>query len=654
MRPAVTHVRGIQWLLGLCAGLTLSGAQAASLTLDEEPVVLGRSESVGVTVRVEEPPGTAERPLRLAVNVGSFGEVTRTGPGVYRSVYVPPATRFPQVALVAVWRETGPEAPIEFLRIPLHGVAKIPIQAAKSAEVRIQLGAAEFGPALTDKKGRAQVAVEVPPGVREATVLVKDRKNVTVTRRVPVEVPAYNRLTMALVPHAVLADGSSWARLEVFYDLGGASVSPKQVRLTPSQGAVSFVSADKGRYVYRYVPPAGATDEAVTFSVSVAGDSVGRAEAKLRLGLPAPSRLVVRPPAGSMVSDGKSRGLVDVLAFDVAGLGLAGQAIELTANGQALGALTYVGNGLYQAPFVAPERFPPGGLVQFVARVPGEGGAPVTAAANYQLEAPPAAKALSARFSPSPVPTDGRTEARLLLEVRDGAGQPLDGAQLTLLPTHGAVGKLAALGAGRYEARFVAPSSMPDGEPQVRVVDVVGGFEASVPVPMRADPHRLLLGVRGGLTHSLSEQLSPRVGVDVWVPLRVGDTGLGLGLTGHYASASQTVRDASGAFTSRSTSRYFPATVRAGVELFASRRLSLVAGLGGQATYAVYETSLTSTRATAWGFGALAFVALGVALGPGVGFVELGYAWAPVDKAQSFHLESGGLALELGYRFGVW
>jgi hypothetical protein len=345
--------------------------------------------------------------------------------------------------------------------------------------------------------------------------------------------------------------------------------------------------------------------------------------------------------------------MVSVLAFDATGLGLAAQPIEVTGNGRPLEGLTYLGNGLYQVPFVAPDRYPAGGLVQFVASVTGEGGAPVTTAANYQLQAVAAARAVSGHFSPDPVPTDGRTEARLSLEVRDGAGLPLTGARLTVIPTHGSVGKLTELGEGRYETSFVPPPSMPDEDPRVRVVDLTGGFEDSVLVPVRADPHRLLLGVRGGVTYSLGDQFSPRVGADLWVPFRAGNTGMGVGLTGQYASASQTVRDTSGAFSSRSLATYLPITARFGVELFAGRRVSLLVGAGGQATYAIYETTLTATRSTAWGFGALGFAALGVALGPGLGFVELGYAWAPVNKAQAFHLEAGGLALELGYRFGV-
>ncbi|MFP2927296.1 hypothetical protein ACLESO_19275, partial [Pyxidicoccus sp. 3LG] len=131
-------------LLALVVGA--GAARGASLSLDQGPVVLGRTESVGVTLRVEEPATGALGPLRLAVNVGSFGPVTRQGPGVYRAVYTPPSTRFPQVALVAVWHEAGPESPIEFLRIPLYGTTRLEVRARPGAEARIRVGLDEFGP----------------------------------------------------------------------------------------------------------------------------------------------------------------------------------------------------------------------------------------------------------------------------------------------------------------------------------------------------------------------------------------------------------------------------------------------------------------------------------------------------------------------------
>lgn len=634
-------------LLSALSLLVASRALAASLTLDRSPVILGRTESVGVTLHVEEAPGTEDRPLRLAVNVGSFSAAQRTGPGTFRSVYVPPGTRFPQVALVAVWKETGPEAPIDFLRIPLHGVAKVPVQAGKRAEVRLVIDEREFGPVTADRSGKALVTAEVPPDAREALILAKDGTGET-RRKVPFEVPPYNRLTAALVPHAVVADGQSPARLEIFYDLGGADVPASKLDVSPSLGEAVFERAEKGRYVYRYLAPAGASAEAVEFKVAVRGDPVARAKASLKLGLPPAAKLVVRVPDAPLPCDGASSSPVTVIAFDGAGMGLAGQKLRLTANGGELGNPVYRGNGTYEFAYVAPKSYPSGGLVQFVAE--GEG---VTASANYQLRAPPVPKTASAQFHPSPVPSDGRTEAQVVLEVRDASGRPLPDAQLTVVATHGQVGALRNAGEGRYRAELLPPASLPDGELELRVVDITGSYEQRIAVPLRADPHRLLLGVRGGFTHNLATQLGARAGADVWVPLRLGSSVFGVGAAAEWGSARQSLTDATGAFSTDSTVHYVPLQLRVGYELYASRRLTLLLGAAGVAAWARYATSLNGEQVSAWGFGGLGYLSLGIGLGPGLAFFEAGYGAAPVSTSGKFRLEAAGLELALGYRFGV-
>jgi hypothetical protein len=625
---------------------------AASLALDKGSRVLGRFESLGVTLSADEAPGTEDRPLRLSVNVGSFGEVTRIGPGKYRSVYLPPPTRFPQMALVAVWRETGPDAPIEFLRIPLYGSTRIPITAAPGSEVRIQVGPDSFGPVACDARGHAVVPVEVPPGVREATLIVKERTGLETHKDVPVEVPPYNRLTAALVPHAVQTDGAEFARLVVLYDLDGTHPSPDKVKLEASLGTPAFERSEGGRYIYRFTPPQAAAAKEVRFDVTVKGDPTARASTLLSLGLPPVAKVVVRPPPSPLACDGKSTAAVSALVFDAAGMGLSGQTVELLADDKPLPGLRYLGNGLYSATYTAPSSYPPGGLVQFTARARDSSGAAVSGATNYQLRAAAMPRALTARFSPDPVPADGKTQATLVLDVRDGAGLPLDGAKLMLVASHGTLSPLEGQGEGRYQTTYSAPAMLPAGEAFIRVVDSSGAFESKVELPLREDPHHLLAGLRAGFTHSLGSQLGPRFGVDVKVPFHVGGSALALGLSALYAQASQTVSDSSGALSSQSSATFIPASLRLGYELYAGRRLAVTAGVGGMATWAQFQTSLTGATATRWGFGGLAFVELSVAAGPGQLFGDLSGALAPVES-QAFRLEAGGVGLEVGYRFGI-
>ncbi|MBK7860356.1 MAG: hypothetical protein IPJ65_17440 [Archangiaceae bacterium] len=634
--------------ISLVVSLLVSAlTHAASLTLDKQPVLLGKTEAVGVTITLDEPAGAEVRPLRVAVNVGSFSVVQRLGPGKYKATYVPPATRFPQVALVAVWRETGAEAPIEFLRIPLFGSTKLPVGAKPGSEVTAEVGELSFGPVKVDGDGRVEVPISVPPGLRDVGVKVREPRGGLANKRIGIEVPPYNRVTAALVPHAIVADGQGEARLDVFYDLGGADVPASRVKVAASVGEVRLERAEGGRYVYRYRPPAGTNAANVDFNVTVSGDPTARASATLQLGQPPPDKLVVRPPPQKLRADGVAKAKVEVIVFDEAGLGLSGQDVHVAANGSGLGLATYRGNGLYELEYVAPAEFPPGGLVQFVAT-----DGKLTGAANYQLVAPSAPSEVTARVVPDPIPADGRTDAVVRLDVRDAAGLPLTGAKLLAVASHGTLGPLEEEGEGRYVAHLQAPGEVPDGKALIRVVDSTGTFEQKVELPMRENPRRFLIGVRGGITHSLQELFGPRVGVDLSLAVRLGSVMLWLSGLVQGGLAQQTVTDGSGGLSSRSQLWFVPLQARVAAELWAGRRLSVLLGAAGGATWARYTTTLTGLQSVGWGPAAGGFAAMNLAAGPGHLFLELGYTWSPVS-GEGFRVETGGLGLALGYRLGV-
>lgn len=636
--------------LALALGLVAGRSRAASLSIETGVIVLGRTESATVTVRVDEPPGAEDRPLRLSVNVGSFSEPRRLGPGKYRATYLPPPTRFPQVALVAVWRETGPDARIDFLRLPLFGQTRLPVKARKGSRLRVEVGLDTFGPVTANARGEALVPIVVPPDVLEAKVTITDPNGGTTTKTVPVEVPPYNRLTAALVPHAILADGADWARVDVYYDLGGSRLAAGRVRVVPSIGTASLESAGKGLYAFRYVPPARTSAKDVQFRVSVDGDPRAAASARLSLGLNPPARVLVRAPPAPLAAGSGATALVGVLVLDASGLGLPAQEVAVTANGEPLGAPEYRGQGLYEVAFTAPRAYPPGGVVRLEARVKG---APAAGVANWQLEAPAAPRSVVARLAPSPVPADGRTDARLELDVRDAAGMPLEGAQLLVTASDGTVGALVPVAKGRYRAPYLPPQDLPDGAATLRVVDAAGTFERSLPLPLRRGRGRLLLGARGGWVHSLADLGTARAGVDLLVPFRVAGAPLFAGATATFATTSQDVSEAATGLETRSTATFVPVTLRLGAEIWAGRRAALSVGAGAVAAFARFETTAVSGQETGTGFGGTAFVALSIAAGPGQAFVE--GAWSQVDvDAGSSRLPAGGVGVEAGYRLRVF
>jgi len=628
-------------------------ARAASISIEGGAIVLGKTESSPVTIRVDEAPGTEDRPLRLSVNVGSFSEPVRVGPGRYKAVYVPPPTRYPQVALAAVWRETGPDARIDFLRFPLFGLTRIPVSAKAGAEVRARIGFDSFGPVTADRRGAAEIPVTVGPDVHEAQVAIKDRSGASVTKTVPIEVPPYNRLTAALVPHAVVADGQSWVRLEVLYDLGGADVPPDRIQVRPSVGTAAFQSAGRGRYVYRYVPPIDTTAAAVAFSMSVQGDPVARAATRLTIGLPPPARVLVRAPVRPLAAGSPESSVLGVVVMDAAGLGLAGQKLEVTGNGEPLAPVVYKGDGLYEIPYRAPAAYPPGGLVQFQAAVADPSGKRVAGSANYQLQAAAVPGSVRAFFAPSPVPVGGRSAARMELDVRDAAGLPLEHAQLILVASDGTAGKLEEKGRGRYETTYQPPASLPEGETVLKVVDANGGFERALPVPLRSDPRRFLVGVTAAYAMSPGDVAGPRFGFHAWIPWRAGGATLGLGLDVGYGTATRTVTDPTGTLSSRSDATFVPVALKVAYEALAGRRLALSFGAGAVATLGRFKSSLAGPEQVGWGFGGVGFAAGSWSLGPGQAFLELSYAYAPVETTD-YRLDAGGPAATVGYRVGIF
>jgi hypothetical protein len=563
--------RPIAWVaLALLPAAALAASISAtpsisSISIDGNVVVLGRTESAKVLVRVDEHPAADAPPLRLSVNVGSFSEPERVAPGQYRAVYVPPRTRFPQMALVAVWRETGPEARIDFLRFPLFGTTRLAVKAPPGSAVSAKVGPEEFGPVVASAKGNAILPILAPPGVRQATVSISGESGPAL-RAVALEVPPYNRLIAAVVPATAPADGKTPVRLDVFYDVGGAEVPADRVHVTASEGKATLVEAGQGRYSYRYVPTPGSSASDVRFQIAVDGDPAAKAGAKLALVAPAPK---AAPVQGVPVP-------------------------------------------------VKPEP----------------------------RATPSQAKA---RFSPSPIPADGESWATMALDLRDEAGKPVEGAQLVLMASAGALGKLVDRGRGRYEASYRAPDGL---KATVRLTDPGSGFERAVPVPLRVNPGRFLMGPRVGYSRTLGDVSGVRFGVDAWIPVRLGRATFGLGFSLSRGEASRTVTDGAGALRSSSSADFYPFAARVGYELWAGQRLFFTAGAGAAAALARFSSSLGGA-AVGLGVGPLGFATAGYAIGPGQLFAEGSASWVPI-ATPDYRLEAGGLALEAGYRLRIF
>ncbi|RMG18569.1 MAG: hypothetical protein D6729_06870 [Deltaproteobacteria bacterium] len=434
-----------------------NGSFEVRLEVEPAHIVLGRTREVELRVEAPEPPGP-ERPLRASVNVGRLHGVERLAPGRYRIRYRPPKKRYPQLAVLALWRETGPDAPIAFFRLPLYGVARVPVRTDPRARVFVEVEGHRFGPFRANRRGKVKVELEVPPGVPQAKVIARAKNGKETSASLPLPVPPYNRLTLALVPHAIIADGVSYARLHVYYDAkGGQPPAPSAVRIAAPVGQVGAVASTRpGIYTARYTAPPGTPNQKVRFQVRVEGDEASAATAVIELGRQVPASVSVAVEPSRFLADGSVTLAVRASILDRLGLGVPGLKPEVRLEGAPPGTthteVKEVAQGVY-ALSVKPGAAGPegeGGTLKIrvsAGKAAGEASVPWQPWTPVSLNVTPESLRL---------PADGSAAAVLEISVLDAEGRPMPQIEPELSVERGHVEALEpSEGPRRY--RYIAP-----------------------------------------------------------------------------------------------------------------------------------------------------------------------------------------------------
>jgi len=474
----------------LSAALVVGAAPVEFEVRGPDPLILGDVEAVEVRFSAPETQEVAGRPLRVSVNVGAFGPIEKLGPGVYRSTYRLPETAFPQVALVAVWRETGPEADVRFFRIPLHGRTEVPVRARPGALVTVTVADRAFGP-VSAPRGRVRVPIVVPPGVEEVTVtsVVGRRRS---QARVAAGVPPYNRMTLALTPYKVPSDGASSAVLHAYVDRV-PPIDPRRVRLTAPRGRIAFSGAAGPVVRFRYTPERDPAGGRVEISGRVLRDPASRATVELELGRPAAERVVLQPSATAWVADGTRSFTVDALVTDRLGLGVEGLEVTAQADPARVEAVEPEGRGRYRVVLAPLARYPDTGAVALRVTAPREAGAPLVERTRLPVEPPPwpAEIAIEPRLVPA-----GDRRGYVAWSAFDAAGAPYTDGGFDVRVEAQPVASVATATAGRYRSAVeVGPGRR---RVRVRVVHARGEVRAVREVRIPRDAALFEVGARVG------------------------------------------------------------------------------------------------------------------------------------------------------------
>ena len=628
-------------------------------TVEPAHLIVGESPQATITIEARDDSGA---PLdvalpRLSTSTGTIEAPVRTGPGVFRARFVPPAESFPHVALVSATMDTADATSVGFVTVPLWGRGQTTVKTKPGSKVTVFVGADAFGPIVADGDGDARVSILVPPGPEHAVAKSVDAVGNESQKTIDLGVPAFNRLALFPLDDIVSGDGNGRARLLVFVvDKKGAPLVSAGLTSTVAVGVVDGApkALAPGMFELQWTPGVQKQQQ-VPITVALDGALVSKAVTTVRVIGGHPARADVTTPQQSLGADEGRELLVRVTVFDQGGNPVPFGAARVDVDVGRIGGVTG-GEASKQIAWVLPAKLPgsadtsvpAAGQRTATLRVRAGNGVVLGEARVILLPGKPHTLKL-APFDD--VTADGSAAAPIIVTAQDAAGNDVVPAGVVVT---GSGGKVVAANvdatARRFRALFVPE---PRDEEEVTEIEArLGSISTTSLLRLRPRPRALLL-VGPALTSSWSygavTAVGPELSMLVRLPLFDGavHAGLTLGVLEGLPSSS------SSKFQQH---RAFPVFGEVAWRPLLLPDLGLHLGLAGglvASDVVVARAGGGEARQIEPAVGGA--VVVGVAYRVGPGFFELdakgGYAVVVGDS-----LIDGapfGAGVSLGYRFGI-
>ena len=137
-----------------------------AIEVEEAVLVLGKDTEA--VVSFELPKGTRE--VALFAQHGRVDRIAMAEDGRrVEARYTPPTQFIPRVDVIAARVETGDGVSWGYATTHLIGQGMAEIKTSPKALATIDIGDRSFGPVRADRKGKAKIRVQVPPGISEGT-----------------------------------------------------------------------------------------------------------------------------------------------------------------------------------------------------------------------------------------------------------------------------------------------------------------------------------------------------------------------------------------------------------------------------------------------------------------------------------------------------
>lgn len=224
--------------------LTLTG-QTVALRSDKPFVTTEESAKIELSALDDSGRPLRDAQVSLTVNVGSITEPVPTQDGTFTATFQPPAQEGPQVALFHAAVKQGSREARAWLALPIHGAHVLRIKAPARSRVRVNVGAATFGPVTTPASGEATVAVKVPPGISSAEVNIVDRSGKSRTQTVPLPAPRFARIRL-VAPEDPVENTPTRLQGFVVDESGNPAVSLPPLAVSVERGTLGPIEAKEG------------------------------------------------------------------------------------------------------------------------------------------------------------------------------------------------------------------------------------------------------------------------------------------------------------------------------------------------------------------------------------------------------------------------
>lgn len=642
---------------GIARGAEPSGPRAASavavtaaMTPARGTLLSGVDQEIAVTVEVSGPGAERFTAVRALATVGTLEMPRKSGTGHFTTRYLPPADRFPEVALLVVELSDGATRVHATARIALEGSTVVPFHTSGGAAVTMRVGDRVFGPLLADRQGHVEIPIEVPPGVRRGQARAVDHGGEARETNVDLQLPTFPRL--ALLAPASFEVGAFSEVTAIGVDADGSPAASAGLTLSASAGLTHALDAAvPGEARFLFEAPQRLGSGAVALTLSAVGPAPARVDLAVPLRPGAPARLDLAPSSPRLVVGDPAPVRVVISASDTFGNPTSATGVRALVDGRPA-PIEMTAGGSAALAIVPPATYAGRDTLTVDATLGNAMGS-----ADLHITGGLPTRLILEVGTPRVI-ADGNQSASLRVQAVDRNGTPTLVRGLSWETPEGRVRQVRVPRDGEYLAEYV-PDRTRDPHREVVAVMASETLRADASLEVLPAPVRFVVSARAGLFTNFGHSSGPAAFVEALTPVGAPHLRVLAGLAVGYLRGDVTVPGLEKAGTARLETDQFPllAVARASLSLPYLFELAGDVDVGWSWAW----TQLTSSAAGA--SDVVVATADALALGAGLeieyplkpGWLALGlrYLWVDLGRTSEgdeVRGNSAGLIGDLGYK----